>query len=64
MSDCLQPHGLYVAHLVPLSIAFPRQEYRIRLLFFSPGYLPHPGMKPMSPALVGGFFTAELQGTH
>ena len=24
-----------------------------------PGHLPDPGIKPMSPALAGGFFTAE-----
>ena len=24
-----------------------------------PGDLPHPGMEPVSPALAGGFFTAE-----
>ena len=27
--------------------------------FPPPGALPHPGMNPPSPALAGGFFTAE-----
>ena len=29
------------------------------LPFPPPGGLPHPGIKPVSPALAGGFFTAE-----
>jgi len=29
------------------------------LPFSSPGDLPDPGMKPMSPALAGGFLTTE-----
>ena len=29
------------------------------MLFPSPGDLPNPGTEPMSPALTGGFFTAE-----
>ena len=32
-------------------MGFPRQEYWSRLLFPSLGDLPHPGIKPMSPAL-------------
>jgi len=43
----------------PLSMGFPRQEYRNRLLFPSPGDLPNPGIKPLSPELASGFFTAE-----
>ena len=35
----------------PLSIGFPRQEYWSRLPFPSPGDLPDPGIKPMSPTL-------------
>jgi len=34
-----------------------RQEYWSRLPFPPPGDLPVPGIKLMSPALVGGFFT-------
>ena len=32
------------------------------LLFPSPGDLPDPGSKPVSPALAGGFFTTEPRG--
>ena len=35
----------------PLPKGFPRQEYWSGLPFSSPGYLPNPGIKPMSPAL-------------
>ena len=38
MSDSLQPHGLCVAHQVPRSIGFSRQNYRSKLLFPPPGY--------------------------
>ena len=30
--------------------------------FPPPGDLPEPGIEPTSPALAGGFFTAELPG--
>ena len=46
----------------PLSMGLPRQEYWNGLSFPSPRYLPHPGIKSTSPALVGGFFTTELPG--
>ena len=52
-----------LAHQAPESILFPWQEYWSRLPFPSPGDLPDPGIKPMSPeapALVGGFFITEL----
>ena len=45
-----------------LSIEFSRQEYWSGLPFLSPGDLPVPGIKPMSPALVGEFFSSEPQG--
>ena len=51
-----------VAHQAPLSMGFPRQEYWSGLPLPSPGDLPDPGTKamfPVSPALAGGFFTAE-----
>ena len=48
-----------VAHQVPLSIGFHRQEYWSGLPFPPPGHLPAPGIKPASPALAGGFFTTE-----
>ena len=46
----------------PLSMEFPRQEYCSGLPLPSPGDLPNPGIKPLSPALAGGFFTAEPPG--
>ena len=41
---------------------FPRQEYWSELPFPSPGDIPDPGIKPMSPALAGGFFATEPPG--
>ena len=51
-----------VAHQASLSMEFSRQEYWIGLPFPSPGFLPNPGIKSMSPAYVGGFFTTEPPG--
>ena len=54
-----------VTHQAPLSMGFPRQEYWSRLTSPSPGDLPDPGIKsvsPKSPALVGGFFTTGPPG--
>ena len=51
-----------VAHQVPLSIGFSRQEYWSGLPCPPPGDLPKPEiepMSPMSPALPGGFFTTS-----
>ena len=45
-----------VARQAPLSTGFPRQEHWSGLLFPSPGQSPHPGSKPASPAMAGGFF--------
>ena len=42
-----------------LSMEFPRQGYRSVLPFPSSGYLPDQGIKPISPALAGRFFTTE-----
>ena len=44
------------------SVTFSRQEYWSGLPFPFPGDLPHPGVKPMSPALAGGFFATEPLG--
>ena len=52
-----------VAHQAPLSIGFPRQEYWGGLAFLSPGDLPDSGIKPRSPALKSGFFTAQPLGS-
>ena len=43
-------------------MGFPRQEYWDGLSFPSLGDLPHPGIKSMSPALAGRFFTTEPPG--
>ena len=54
-----------VACQVPLSMGFPKQEYRSGLPFLPPGDLPDPGVEPsslMSPASAGGFFTTEPPG--
>ena len=51
-----------VAHQGPLSMGFSRQEYWTGLPFLPPGDLPNPGIKLTSPALAGGFFTAEPLG--
>ena len=40
-----------VAHLVPLSVGFSRQEYWSGLPFPSAGDLPNPGIEPRSPGL-------------
>ena len=51
-----------VVHQAPLSMVFFRQEYWSGLPFPTPGDLPDPGIKPMSSALAGRFFTTEPPG--
>ena len=51
-----------IAHQVPLSTAFPKQECWSGLPFPSPGDLPNPRIKLRSPALAGKFFTTEPPG--
>ena len=54
------------AYQAPLSKAFPRQ-YCNGLQFPPPGDLPNPGIEPkspVSPALVGRFFTTEPPGKY
>ena len=46
----------------PLSMGFPRQEYCSRYPFLPQGYLPNPGIEPMSSALAAGFFTTVPPG--
>ena len=49
----------------PLSTEFFRQESWSKLTFPTPVDLPDPGIEPtspVSPALLGRFFTAELSG--
>ena len=53
-----------VAHQVPLSVEFYRQEYWNGLPFPIPGDLPHPGIKSVSfasPSLPGRFFITEAE---
>ena len=52
-----------VAHQAPLSMGFPRKEYWSGLPFPSPEYLPHPGIKPASPALQADSLQLIHQGT-
>ena len=62
ISDFLWSCGAYQA---PLSMGFSRQEYWSKLLFPTPGDLPHPGIKPVSlvsPELSGRFFTTPPPG--
>ena len=42
-----------VAHLAPLSMGFPRQEYWSGLPFPSPGHLTDPGTELAAPVLAG-----------
>ena len=51
-----------IACQAPLSMGFPRKEYWSGLPFPSRGDLPNPEIKPVSPALAGGFFTTESPG--
>ena len=63
MSDSAAPWT--VARQAPLSIGFPRQEHWNGLPCPPPGDLVDPGIEPTSlasPALAGGFVTAEPQG--
>jgi len=52
----------YIACWAPPSIGFSRQEYWNRLLFPSPGNLPHPGMERESPALQADSSQSEPPG--
>ena len=46
----------------PLSIGFPRQEYWSGLSLPSSGDVLNQGIKSLSPALAGGFFTTQPPG--
>ena len=48
-----------VAHQTPLFMGFFRQECWSQLPFPPPEDLPHPGIEPVSPALIGRFFITE-----
>ena len=43
-------------------MGFPRQKYWSELPFLPPRNLSHPGIRPVSPALAGRFFTTEPPG--
>ena len=51
-----------VVFTAPLPMGFPRQEYWSGLPFLSPGNLPNPGIKPLSPALQADSLPPELPG--
>ena len=51
-----------IAHQVPLSMGFSRQEYWSRLSFLSPVDLPDLGNEPGSPALQADSLLTELRG--
>ena len=51
-----------VAHQVPLSMEFSKQEYWSGLLFPPPGDLPNPGIEPGSPTLQAGALLSESLG--
>ena len=51
-----------IAHQAPLSMEFPRQEYWSGLPFPSPGDLPNPGIKPVSPELQADSLPSEPPG--
>ena len=51
-----------VAYQASPSMGFSRQEYWSGLPFPSPGDLPHPGVKPRSPALEADALTSEPPG--
>ena len=51
-----------IAHQAPLFTGFSRKEYWSGLLFLPPRDLPDLGIKPVSPALAGRFFTTEMPG--
>ena len=54
--SCVQ---LFVTHQAPQAMGFSRQEYWSGLPFPSPGDLPDPGVKPMSPALQADALLSE-----
>ena len=49
-----------IAHQVPLSMGFSRQEYWSGLAFHSLGDLPYPGIEPRTPALQADSSPTEL----
>ena len=66
MSVCSVPQLCLslVAHQVPLSMRFPRQEYWSGLPFPSPEDLPKPGIKSRSPTLQEDSLPTTVPGKH
>ena len=60
--NSLQPHGLTAARHAPLSMGFPRQEYRSGLPFPPPEDFPDPGIEPRSHALQTDSLLSDLPG--
>ena len=60
MSDSVTPWT--VVHQAPLTVGLSGQEYWIGLPFPSPGDLPNPGIKPVSPALAANSLPLNHQG--
>ena len=58
-SFCLFATPWTVACEAPLSMGFPRQNYRSGVPFPPPRDLPDPGIEPVTPVLAGGFFIWE-----
>ena len=61
MADSFAPSWT-VARQAPLAMRFPRQDLGVSCHFRLQGIFPHPGIKSVSPALVGGFLTTEPPG--
>ena len=53
-----------VAHLAPMFMGFPKQEYWSGLPFPSPGDLLDPGIEPGSPALQAESLYLSHQGSQ
>ena len=63
ISSCVLSHFSCVAHQAPLSMGFSRQKYWSGLPFPSPGDLPNPRIKPVSPALQVDSLPLRQQGS-
>ena len=63
MATSTLPRTLWnVAHKVPLTMRFSRQEYGNGLPFPSPGDFPDPKIEPRSPALQADSLLSEPPG--
>ena len=60
--SCLTVTPWTVACQASLSMEFSMQEYWSGLPFSLAGDIPDPRIKPVSPALAGGFFTTDSPG--